>query len=330
MYGKGRKNPLIECACGCGHLRPKYNKSGEQRKFIHGHQNRGRKLSEETRGKMRKRTFSEEHRRKISESKKGEKNPMFNKHHTEEAKKKIAKNHYDNSGDKNPNYGKSPSEETRRKMSESRKGKRLSIETRKKISLVHKNRSPETRKKLSDANKGKKIPEETKKKMSAAKKGKPPWNKGKTGIYSSETCNKFSEINKRRWKDPTFIKKIMIGWNAKPNRVEKMVDQILQEIYPNEWKYNGDFSCGITIGGLIPDFVNVNGKKIVLEIFGDVWHDTENTFLNKIDWKRTEFGRKAIYSQYGYECIILWEHDLKNKTDVHNFIINTLSTIHQI
>lgn len=35
-----RDNPLIECACGCGQLRPKYNDKREIRRFIHGHNRR--------------------------------------------------------------------------------------------------------------------------------------------------------------------------------------------------------------------------------------------------------------------------------------------------
>ena len=61
-----------------------------------------KKMSEGHRGK----TLSEEHKRKLSESHKGDKNPL---------------------------YGKTPSEEHKRKISESKKGKTLSEETKKKI-----------------------------------------------------------------------------------------------------------------------------------------------------------------------------------------------------
>jgi group I intron endonuclease len=56
------------------------------------------KLSEALKGKKR----SPEHCRKISESKKGDKHPMFGKHHTEEAKQKIseAMKRYRNKGKK--------------------------------------------------------------------------------------------------------------------------------------------------------------------------------------------------------------------------------------
>ena len=65
----------------------------------------------------------------------------------------------------------------------SRKGKRVSEETKRKIS---------------EANKGRCRTEEAKRKMSEAKKGKTPWNKGKH--CSEETKKKLSEAVKRCWK----------------------------------------------------------------------------------------------------------------------------------
>ena len=53
----------------------------------------------------------------MSKAKSGENNPMFGKHHSGESKKKITKNHPDNSGDNNPMFGKHHSEETKKKMS---------------------------------------------------------------------------------------------------------------------------------------------------------------------------------------------------------------------
>lgn len=72
------------------------------------------------------------------------------KGHTEETKKKISKA---NKGEKNHNYGKKLSEETRKKMSESHKGKTLSDEHKRKIGEAHKGKthSEETKKKISEA-----------------------------------------------------------------------------------------------------------------------------------------------------------------------------------
>lgn len=59
-------------------------------------------------------THTEEAKRKIREDSLG-------RHHTEETKKKLSDTR---KGDRNPMYGKHPSEETRRKLSESRKGRK--------------------------------------------------------------------------------------------------------------------------------------------------------------------------------------------------------------
>ena len=49
--------------------------------------------------------MSEEVRKRMSESTKGEKNPMFGKHHTVEAREKIGKNRYYPKGEEHPSYG---------------------------------------------------------------------------------------------------------------------------------------------------------------------------------------------------------------------------------
>jgi len=60
---------------------------------------------------------SEETKKKMSESQKGEKNHFFGKHHSEETKQKMSESHADVSGEKNPFYGKKHSEEFKSSMS---------------------------------------------------------------------------------------------------------------------------------------------------------------------------------------------------------------------
>ena len=98
------------------------------------------------------------------------------------------------------------------------------------------------------------------------------------------------------------------------NLLEQKVEKTLQDLYPNEWKFNGCGECGVVLGGLIPDFINVNGMKAVIEVFGDGYHDPEKAF-RKVPWKSQEFGRKAVFSQLGYECIILRECDLNDNCE---------------
>lgn len=80
----------------------------------------GRCFSEETKQKIRESRLgskvSEEAKIKMSKSRTGEKNGMYGKNHTEEAKKKMSKNRKDTSGNKNHFYGKHHSEETKEKL----------------------------------------------------------------------------------------------------------------------------------------------------------------------------------------------------------------------
>lgn len=89
----------------------------------------------------------------ISKNKKGK--PFSEEHiqHIRDAHKLI-----DMSGINNPMYGKHHSDETKKKISEKSKGRIATEETRRKMSIAHKNPSEETRKKISEAGKGRPSP----------------------------------------------------------------------------------------------------------------------------------------------------------------------------
>lgn len=69
------------------------------------------------------------------------------------------------------------------------------------------------------------------------------------------------------------------------------------------FEYVGDGS--FWVGRLNPDFKNNNGEKKVIEVFGDYWHKGEDP-KDRID----AFGR------LGYDCMVIWEHELKNPNSV--------------
>ena len=79
--------------------------------------------------------MSEETKKKLSESHKGQIPPNKGKHHTEESKKKMSESRKGLfSGEKHPFFGKHHTEESKKKISEKQKGKKLSEETRRKMS----------------------------------------------------------------------------------------------------------------------------------------------------------------------------------------------------
>jgi hypothetical protein len=127
----------------------------------------------------------------------------------------------------------------------------------------------------------------------------------------------------KQWADPNWknrqVKLALEGNNIKPNKPETLLNNILDELYPGDWKYTGDGS--FIIDGLNPDFVNVNGKKQIIELFGDWWH-SDKKVENK--WRSSEEGRIETFSQYGYRCLVIWERELKEpekvKTRVAEFV----------
>jgi hypothetical protein len=239
-------------------------------------------------------------------------------------------------GNNHPNYGNHLSEETKKKISEALKGNKNVIRGEK-HPMFGKHRSEEVKKKISEANKGHHPSEETRKKLSEAKKGENHPNYGK--LMSEEQKRKISESSegkhlseehkrkigesmKKNWNNPEYVENFMKKIHAKPNNFELLVKSALQELLPNEYKYNGGFEEGVMLGGLIPDFVNVNGKKVVIEVFGEPFHDPNKSWM-QVGWKRQEFGRKAIFAQLGYKTVILWCGKLK-KEDVKGYILSEL------
>ena len=214
------------------------------------------------------------------------------------------------------------------------KGQSLSLEHRKHLSEVRKGRKPwnkgltveddrvarlvaglrEGRRTSPSPNKGKPLSIEQRKHLSEVSKGKKAWNKGQKN--SPEAVKKMketmstpafrerrSQISRALWENPDFVRRVYRGLGKRPTVPEGRLIEILGSYHP-EFKYNGDFSLGVTLGGLIPDFVNINGKKEVLEVFSKHFHTGD------IRVSLTEEGRKERYAQLGYRCLILWANEI--------------------
>jgi len=125
--------------------------------------------------------------------------------------------------------------------------------------------------------------------------------------HSLETKRKFKRNMLKRWQNKEYknrvIKKWMKSLRIKPNKPEKLLDKFLQKILPNEYKYVGNGK--VILGGLNPDFINYNGQKKIIELYGDYWH-------NRKDTKKRDKRRSIVYGAYGYQTLIFWEHELKD------------------
>lgn len=212
-------------------------------------------------------------------------------------------------------YGIERAKEIRKKQSDIKKGKRFSESTRKRMS--------ESRSGVKSYNYGKKMTQEQKQKISkkrielglARGEKNPMWSKH----HSEESKRKNSETHKRLCKNPEHVKKIMSSANIRPNGLELYLDYLLQNYFPDEWKYVGDGQE--IINGLCPDFINVGGKKKIIELFGDFWH------INRVKtYTDTEEGRKRVFSSSGYDTLIIWDSELKNEQKlikkIRDFVYN--------
>lgn len=90
------------------------------------------------------------------------------------------------------------------------------------------------------------------------------------------------------------------GWkNIKPTKLEVKVDNLLQKLLPNEYKFVGN---GYTwIVGKCPDFLNIDGQKKLIEVFGDYVHKGE-----------TGADRIIHFKKYGFDTLLIWENELKD------------------
>lgn len=184
--------------------------------------------------------------------------------------------------------------------------------------------------------------EETKHKISGKNKGKPSWCKGLTKETSKSVAvragkmqgrrqgvrqrrnislalrgrsshfrgksyqeiygDRAGEEVKKRCVDK-YIRKRLSAASCRPNKLEVQLGRLLQKLFPGEWKYVGGGQ--FVLGGKCPDFVNVNGQKKIVELFGDHWHKPEE-----------EQQRIDLFAQYGYQTLVVWEHELESSIGV--------------
>lgn len=74
------------------------------------------------------------------------------------------------------------------------------------------------------------------------------------------------------------------------------LEALLQRVAGNGFKFNDGW---FVLGGKVPDFVNVNGKKLLVEMFGSAWHTWDEPNL-----------RCDFFEPYGYQTLVVWDYEL--------------------
>jgi len=222
---------------------------------------------------------------------------------------------------------KSNSKEHNKKISESLMGHTVTEETKKRQRKPHRKETKKRKSRSLNSRKGKTYEEmhgvekadEIKQKVRKARIGTKSSLKtkmlqriaklGKTN--SKESKEKNRKAQKQNWENLEYkekqIKAIFEGVNRKPNKLEWKLNNLLQQLFPKEWKYTGDGS--FIVGCKNPDFININGQKKIIEVFGDYWHSEEKTGVPN---EQHAQERMDSFVEYGYRTLIIWEHEFKN------------------
>lgn len=219
---------------------------------------------------------------------------MSGKHHSKATIRKMSKVM---SGKNHPFYGKHHTEEAKSKMSKAKSGKNNP--------LYGKHLTRATRKKMSRAHIGKYHTEVTIKKISKAKSGK---------YLSKEHKKRLSKIAIKRWRTKEYQSRIREARSLKPNKVEQKLYNLLKELTFRDYKYVGDLQ--FFLGGKNPDFMNVNGQKKLIELYGKYWHDPK-----KFPKRQTPKQRIEYFKKYGFDTLVIEESELKNLEEVTNKVL---------
>jgi len=119
-----------------------------------------------------------------------------------------------------------------------------------------------------------------------------------------EVVEKAQEMSLSQWQDPGYTRLVFDGRNVTPNQAELKLQELLTSLNL-PYKFVGDGK--LIMGGKCPDFVNINGQKKLIELFGDYWHSEEITGHSI---EKEEQERIGHFFQLGFNTLIIWESEL--------------------
>lgn len=148
---------------------------------------------------------------------------------------------------------------------------------------------------------------------------------GRSVLWSPEMIKKRIAAKFKYWasispeRRSERLRLVIEGRRKTPNIPEITLFGILAQYFPDEWRFVGDGS--VMLDGLNPDFINVNGRKLIIEVFGTYWHAQQGQ-----KYHRTEQGRIEAYEKYGYRTLVIWESEMKDMDTVLGKIIQFVYT----
>ncbi len=115
-----------------------------------------------------------------------------------------------------------------------------------------------------------------------------------------------SEKRKKLLKNDEWTKYWIQSFHKSPNKPEQRLMEIIKKYeLPYKFVGNGEF----ILGGKNPDFMNINGEKKLIEIYGTYWHRNHNPE-----------DRIQLFKQYGFNTLIFWENELNDEREIINKI----------
>ena len=88
----------------------------------------------------------------------------------------------------------------------------------------------------------------------------------KESRYWEHVTDEQRKINSQKaWDTPEHAIKTSLAQGRKPNKLEIKFMEMLNNNFPNEWKFVGDGQVWINRAN--PDFFNTNGRKLLIEVY---------------------------------------------------------------
>lgn len=319
---------LPKCLCGCG-LEVGLSKltdkkigliKGHPNRFLKGHQYKyiGKKLkgriawwNKQFKGKK----LNEQHKKKISEGVQ----KFWDSNSFLKQKRSLL-----NTGKNNHFYGKTHNLELRRKLSQLKKvilincGIKIILECKRCLKEFYVSPSRiQYNPQFCSRNCFKLFGFSNEHKLKLSNIKKRLYKEGKINHLKNSffTKDRIKELSSNKEWYEKRIQASLKGLFKRPVKTELILNNLLQESFLNEWKYTGDGS--FLIGYKNPDFININGKKICIEIYLPYFkiRDFESC-------ENYEKLRSNHFEEYGWKTIFVKSNELNNQNELINKIKN--------